>query len=54
MSVDDFYNAMETMGKSTGDDLSKSDIETIIKDCNLSNNENAIVLEDFAKYLLSR
>jgi len=54
MSVDDFYNAMETMGKSTGDDLSKSDIEAIIKDCNLSNNENAIVLEDFAKYLLSR
>ena len=54
MSVDDFYNAMETMGKSTGDNLSKLDVEMIINDCNLKNDANEIVLEDFAKYLLSR
>jgi calmodulin len=54
MQVQDFITAMDSMGKSTGEDLANSQVMRIIKDCNLENDAGEIVIEDFAKYLLSR
>jgi len=45
---------MESMGKSTRDDLSKAEVMQIINDCNLANGTGEIMIEDFAKYLISR
>ena len=53
MNVDDFITAMETNGKTTGDDLHKADVEQILQDCNLMYDKE-IVIDDFAKWLISR
>lgn len=54
MSVVDFITAMDSMGKSTGEDLGQAEVQQIIRDSNLENDNQEIVIEDFAKYLLSR
>ena len=54
IAMDEFSTAMETMGKSTGDDLSKNEVMQIINDCTLANGSGDIMIEDFAKYLISR
>jgi len=45
---------METMGKSTGDNLIRNEVMQIINDSTLANGSGDIMIEDFAKYLISR
>lgn len=54
IAVEELLTALEQNGKTAGDDLSRNESKVLIKDCNLENDNNEIVIEDFAKYLLSR
>ena len=53
IETDSFKSALTTSGRATGDDLRDDEVEQIIQDCNLQH-DDSIVIEDLAKYLISR
>ena len=53
MDVDVLVSSMEAYGKATEDNLRADEVNAIINDCNLKHGTD-IIIEDFAKYLISR
>ena len=53
LSVEFLKQQLKKLGKEKGENLLENDIETILKDCKLVH-EDSMIIEDFAKYLISR
>ena len=53
MSVVVFRDQLTKVGKERGEQLLQTQVEEIIGDCKLEH-DSEIILEDFAKYLLSK
>ena len=53
MLVENFRTVMTTNGKENGENLLDHYVEEIITDSKLVHDEN-IIIEDFAKYLMSK
>ena len=53
MSVESFRSTMTTLGKENGENLLEHNIEEIITDSKLVH-DDYIMIEDFAKYLMSK